>query len=376
MKHRARTRYLFDRVSVATLLGAHPAVAAKLANAADRDTLPSQAFAGFDTNPRQLYRVFAAAPVYPWLAQLVDSLESCIRAGWYWNRVKTSDRQQFRGVLAELHVAEHFLLRGVLEIEREPFAGGDLRVVVDDEEVLVEVTAPIELAGLNDFFETVRDVLKHLDEPYDFRGCVALEQLDTFGEDGRLVYLNPITLAKQLPQAGVVAEIAADTAERIGAGEPFRITQDVPELNLRVVADFADISRSAEAPAREIMLSLPTLSGYAPEALFNNILRKTRKKAREQQAGAGGARSPRLLVVDLSTGEIASELRNAGYRARFERMFSERLGSLVGGEYDGVALVEPRGWGEGLVLLQLLFEDQVMDRDLVERLFETSVTAT
>jgi hypothetical protein len=69
-------------------------------------------------------------------------------------------------------------------------------------------------------------------------------------------------------------------------------------------------------------------------------------------------------------------LRNAGYRARFERMFRERLGALGGSEYDGIALVEPRGWGEGLTLVQLLFEDQAMGRGLAERLFESSVTAT
>jgi hypothetical protein len=117
------------------------------------------------------------------------------------------------------------------------------------------------------------------------------------------------------------------------------------------------------------------LSGYAPEAIFDNILGKVRRKAKRRQAGDIDGDVFRLLVVDVSSGEVPSELRNAAYRARFERMFRERLGPLIGTDYDGIALVEPRGWGKELNLYQLLFEDTRLTHAVAGQLFEIAPAA-
>lgn len=373
----SRTRYLFPEAAVTARLATLPAIARKLRNAAERDTLPSTAFPGYATNPRQLYRVLAGAPVYPWLDRLLGSLEFCMEHGWYSSRIMTSDRQQFRGAIGEAHVAEHFLLRGG-ELEPEPESAdgrADLRVILDGVEAIVEVVAPIEWGALNDFFETVGDALKNLDESYDFRGRVGMTQLDTFGVDGELLYLNPIVLAKQLAGTTIVQDIAVETAAMLSAGEPFQIERAVPDLNVRVTADFTEVERATTEPARMITFDLPGLSGYAPEAVFGSILGKVRKKAQQRQAGDAHIDALRLLVVDISTGEVAAEFRQDWYRAEFERMFRARLGALVGVDYDGIALVEPRGWGEQLILHQLLHEDERLTRAAAEQLFELAPTA-
>lgn len=321
--------------------------------------------------------MLAAAPVYPWLDRLLDSLEFCIERGWYSKRIMTSDRQQFRGAIGEPHIAEHFLLRDA-EIEPEPESTGgraDLRVIIGGVEAIVEVVAPIEWAALSDFSGTVGDALKNLDAPYDFCGRVALRQLNRFSTAGQLLHLNPIVLAKQLAGTTVVQDVAADTAATLAAGEPFWIDRPVPELNLRVTADFADIERSTHGPVREIALELPGLSGYPPEAVFDNILAKVRKKARLRQAGDSDTDALRLLVVDVSTGEVSAELRHDWYRERFERMFHKRLGPLVGTDYDGIALVEPRAWGEQLILHHLLHEQNRLTRAMAGRLFEVAPVA-
>ncbi len=171
-----RTRYLSPEAAVAGRLAALPLIAGKLKNAAERDSRPSAAYSGYATNPRQLYRVLAGAPVYPWLDLLLESLDYCIEHGWYANKIMTADRQNFRGVIAELHVAEHFLLRGG-DLEPEPerrAARADLQLVIARVELIIEVVAPIKLAALSAFFETMSDTLKNMDEPYDFRGRVAL----------------------------------------------------------------------------------------------------------------------------------------------------------------------------------------------------------
>ncbi len=364
------TRYLFPEAAVADRLAALPSIAGKLKNAAECGSRPSAVYSGYATNPQQLYRVLAGAPVYPWLDLLLESLEYCIKHGWYANKIMTSDRQNFRGVIAELHVAEHFLLRGG-DLEPEPERGAaraDLRLVIEGVELIIEVVAPIELAPLSDFFETMGDTLKNLDEPYDFRGRVALRQLETFSADGQLLHLNPIVLAKQLFETSLVQDFAAETAAMMAAGDPFRIDRPVPELNLCVTADFPDVDRSPGGPVREIALDLPGLSGYAPEAVFDNILGKVRKKARRRQAG--DIDMLRLLVVDVSTGEVSSELGHAWYRPWFQQMFRDRLGPHVGVDYDGIALVEPRAWGAELILHELLFEDERLTRAVADKLFD------
>jgi hypothetical protein len=367
-----RTRYLFDTVAVAERLRALPAVREKL-RVADDETQESTAFPGHATNPRQLYRVLAAAAVYPWLEKLLDSLEFALRRDWWYRRILSSDRQQFRGAIAELHAAEHFLLRG-FDLRPEPEVGegrADLHVGAGDLETIVEVVAPIELKALNDFFDTCRDVGKHLDVPYDYCGRIAMGQLDTFSESGELLHLNPIVLARQLTQTTAVNSFAAQVAGGLVAGQPFQVDQLVPDLNVRLVAEFADITPAKySAPTREIALSLPGLSGYAPEAIVDNILGKVNDKARGRQAGEYEAGGPgRLLIADLSTGEVSSEWQNAWYRRRFERMAQERLGPLVGPAYDAIALVEPLRWGEQLSVYRLLYDDERLTADELERLF-------
>jgi hypothetical protein len=285
----------------------------------------------------------------------------------------TSDRQQFRGAIAELHVAEHFLLRD-FALEPEPAVGdgrADLHIATDERKAIVEIIAPIELKALNDFFEMCGDVAKHLDVAYDYRGRVEMSQLETFDESGELLHVNPIVLAKQLAQMNAVNDFAAAFAEQLVGGNAFTIDTPVVELNIRLVADFGDITPSAfGAPAREIALALPGLSGYAPEAIFDNILRKLSNKGRGRQAGEHEAGGPlRVLIADLSTAEVSSEWQNAGYRSRFERMAEERLGPLVGPDYDAVALVEPRGWGEQLCVYRLLYEDERLAAADIEELF-------
>lgn len=320
MAESRKNRYLFDTAAAADRLDRLPAVADRL-SVADDETQKSSAFPGHATNPRQLYRILAGAPVYPWLDKLLNSLEVALSRGWWSRHILSSDRQQFRGAIAELHAGEHFLLRG-FELDPEPEIGkgrADLHVITGELKAIVEVVAPIELKALNDFFDTCADVAKNVDIPYDYRGRIGMGQMAMFSESGILLHLNPIDLAKQLSQATAVDEFAAEVAEHLVTGQPFQVDQRLPELNISLVADFTDVAPSKYGgPAREIALHLPGLSGYAPEANFDNILRKVSRKATGRQAGehqAGGPR--RLLIADLSTGEVSSEWRHDAYRSRF-----------------------------------------------------------
>lgn len=51
-------------------------------------------------------------------------------------------------------------------------------------------------------------------------------------------------------------------------------------------------------------------------------------------------------------------------------MFRERLAPLVGVDYDAIALVEPRTWGQQLARHHLLFADDRLTRAAAARLFE------
>jgi hypothetical protein len=321
--------------------------------------------------------VLAAAPSYSWLDGLLNSLEFCIKRGWWSRGILSSDRQQFHGATSELQVAEHFLLSGA-EIEPQPKRAtglADLRVVLGDVEAIVEMVAPIEWPALNSVFSAVGDALKNLDAPYDFCGDVTLRQLDRFDADGLLLRLNPIVLEKQLAHSTIAQDIVAETAARLIAGKPFQRDSPVSELNLRVSVDFPDVERSQNGPARSVTFQGPTRSGYPPEAVFDHILDKVRKKAQQQQAGDASTGATRLLVVDISTSEISNELPCDWYRERFAQMFQTRLEPLVGIDYDGIALVEPRAWGEQVILHNLIYDDERLKRATAERFFALAPAA-
>lgn len=165
----------------------------------------------------------------------------------------------------------------------------------------------------------MRGALKHLDAPYDFSGRVELRQLERMDATGGLVYLTPSLLARELERTSAIHELAADTAEALAVGEPFRFERPLPELNLRAIVDFPDVERSTDGPAREITLEPPGLTGYAPEAVFDNVFAKVRKKPQKRQAGDTGAEAVRLLPrrpVD-ERGRQRTLLRGvpAGFRA-------------------------------------------------------------
>ncbi|MGH9892034.1 MAG: hypothetical protein ACREA0_08645, partial [bacterium] len=331
--------FLFDPLGIMGLLEGLPTL---------RDALPdprregeqSEAFPNARKTRRQIYRILSNVH-YPHLAALLRSLDFCIRSGFEQpTLLRTRAHSAFLSALSELHVAEHFLLRNfdIEGVAGESASGREPEFVVsnDDMTIAVEVYCPREWEGLAELTEALIEGLKNLDLAFDYRFAINVEQLDRFDQAQKLVRLHPAELARLLDgesRQRIFVSLMEEVVARLQRpGGVLRVVREQSEVNLRIAIELKNVQRSRSAlPARVGTLSGPSLSGYAPEAMFDRLVaRRVRTKARKGQAPGSGLAPLSLLVVDLSHSELTSQLAHPMYRSAFEQSLRQRLeGTLL-----------------------------------------------
>jgi hypothetical protein len=357
-----RAAYLFDPAQFAQTLASLSNLGNAVGDVASEGS-PSQAYAGMRKSERQLHRVLANTH-YEHLRALLQSLNYCIEHGFVPPRLlSTRDRGQFQSALSELRVAEHLLLRefevsGLDELKgSEPVP--ELVATRNGVHVAVEVYRPVEWEGLTALDAELRDKLKNLDAAFDFSLVLRIDWLRESTTPP-----HPAELAAALDTATrdqIVDSLVHWLNSRLAAGYTqggFAVARD--ELNLQAAIELrhAGPSRSTR-PDRVIAEGGPTLSGYAPDAMFDRLVRgRVVKKLSAGQAARPGVAEYSLLVVDLGGSEITSELFVPFYRESFGRSLERLLGSGLRG-YDLVAICESGEWGKQLPWHFLIREDSV-----------------
>jgi len=372
----SRPSFLFDPVEVAKLLDGLPHLRTAIPDPA-QEGVESVAFAGMRKSERQLYRVLSNIH-YGHLESLLRSLDFCIGRGFTQPTIlRTRARGAFAPALSELHAAEHLLRHG-FEVEALDLQKGSDPVpeLVARKGALafaVEVYAPLEWEGLNELTDELSSGVKNLDLPLDYRFEARVEQLRQFDAAHRLLSIHPGELARALDgqmREGIVAPLLDEVERRLEAGErEVRVAHEEGELNIRVRVEVEEVEESRERlPARWGVVSLPGLSGYAPEGMFDRLVHcRVRRKAAKGQAPRSGLAPISLLVVDLAHAELTSELAHQGYRTSFEQTLRERLGAGLLG-HDLIAFCASRSSGGEMQLHFLMSEDGV-DPAAAEALF-------
>jgi hypothetical protein len=348
--------FLFDPDEVATRLGSLPHLAAALGDP-HLEGESASAFAQARKCVREIYRVLGNAH-YQNLDELLHTLESCLENGFSQPTIlRTRARKSFDESLAELHAAEHFLLREY-EVKGQDTAKAshsvpDFIARGHGIEVAVEVYCPRAWEGLADFFDDFKDVLKNLDLPYDYEFEVHVEQLRHFADDGRLLILHPGELAEALTpkvREEIIIDLVGDLTTKLGCAKSrLRVEHERHELNIRIWIALESIEQSRERlPIRSGVISGPSITGYAPEGMFDRLVEKNvRGKARKGQAVGHAPLS--LLLVDLSYSELTRELVSPYYRAKFSEIVGKRLGQGLDG-YDMIAFCNAPAWHRELQL--------------------------
>lgn len=359
--------FLFDPAKTAKLLAGFPHLRVTLADPA-QEGKPSGGFPQARKSEREIYRVLSNVH-YPHLEALLRSLDFCIERGFTQpTLLRTRARTAFIPALSELHVAEHFLLRG-FEVEGlDQHKGSDpvpeLVARRDGLALAVEVYCPREWEGLAELMDELKDAVKNLDLPFDYEFAVRADQLERFDAQQRLVHIHPGILARAL-DAGTRERIVGPLVEELTArleedAQDMRVETDERELNIKVTIEVTGVeARRFHLPARSGVISPPGLSGHAPERMFDRLVhRRVRAKAAKGQAPGSGLAPLSLLIVDLVHSELTSELVHPTYRADFEQTLQDRLrAGLLG--YDLVAFCESHTWGRELRLHFLMQRDGV-----------------
>lgn len=245
----------------------------------------------------------------------------------------------------------------------------DLLLAEDGRQIAVEVYLPQVWEGLAEYRDDLTDAAKNLDVPFDYEFEVRIEQLHEFRGE-KLLFLQPSDLARGLGDPArrrfLLGSLIAELAEQLHPAGEISEERIDEGLNIRTTLAFRNIKESSgHLPARFGLTSGPPLSGYRPEWFFRRIVERAMSKAARQQAVALGA-DIAILLIDLSSSELASELRHPTYRRTFEAVLGNAIrGGLAG--YDVVALCEARDWSKGFITHFVAYEDSV-DEDSIHRM--------
>jgi hypothetical protein len=367
--------FLFDPIAASNRLASLPYLRQAVSDPQGEGE-PSGVFSTARKSQREIYRVLGNIH-YRHLDQLLETLDRCLEYGFAQPTIlRTRARKPFSEALAELHVAEHFLLREFAIVGTDAIKGQE---AVPDFiasgyglELAVEVYCPRVWEGLAYLLDDLKDLLKNLDLPYEYEFAARAEQLMHFN-GGRLIQLHPNELSDLLTppvREQLRCELVAELTRGLGGSGPqLAIERERTDLNLTLSVELTSVAASAgPVPSRYGTLVGPGITGYAPEGIFDHLVnRKVREKARKRQAVEHRSRSLSLLVVDLSHSELLRELGYPLYCRLFAEILDRRLGSGLEG-YDLIAFCDTPGWHRELRLHFLMREKRVAP-DVARMLF-------
>lgn len=350
-----------------------------------RDLIDDPAEAGIQASgfpkarktPLQIYRILSNNH-YDRLQRLLESLDFCTSRDYLPPKlVKRPDRARFDSDLAEARLAEHLLRKSFTIQDLEATKGSspvpDFLAHRNDLELAVEVYAPRTRLGIDLLMDELKDPVKNLDEPIDFKFDIAVDQLSRADAEQNPLWLHPTILGRGLEQ-----DVRAETLERImrdlevqldSNPDSAGVQADIAELNIGIRVELTDIrAADGDLPDRFGWIHDPPLSGYAPEGIFTNLVkRRVSAKLRKGQAPKSGLAPLSLLGMDMAhCSDLTTELSHEGYRSEFKTTLEKHLPNLHG--YDFVVVYEPNR-DRGLTAHFLISADTV-ETDAQQELFK------
>lgn len=326
--------YIFDPANVAKTLGLYPSLRQRLPDPADegREAVNFKA----RKTGRQIYRILVNQH-YSHLVQLLETLEYCLTNGYEQPKLlRTSVRQDYGSALAELFVADFFIRRGFkarsLEQGKGSMSVPDILVDLGSLSLSVEVYSPRDWGGMEDFVDELRLGILHLDVPWDFHFEITIQAMNKFNEEGRLLRFDPwqFSEATDTPEERlekIVPLLSKIELSLTGASKSIAVTMPYESENVLVEVNLDQIQKSSHRlPARYGGGLDPTLTGYAPEAMFDQLVqRRVLKKIHKKQVQALANKGIGVLFVDLSRLGYSSEFEHSWYLNKFRESVEKHL---------------------------------------------------
>ena len=347
---------LFSPPGVADVLGELPALAETLKPPVDEGE-PSAAFpSALRKTNREIYR-FLANTHYEHLADALGLFEKVFAAGCVFpDLVRTTSRQQFMSVTAEVLAAEHFLNRGymVSPIPRTGERGADIHVVGHNLDAAIEIYSPREWMAVDAWTDALKDVINSADIAANYVARADTRIRLTTPPDR---FYSPWEIAEvlRLTQREVLANIRRGAYRAMERLRPWEWTYDHRQSALETTFSLSDVSPSSpDGPVRFGSVSAPGPSGYSPSGVFRTIVERAVKKSKRRQTATSVAPT-RALLVNLMHTHVADDLLHPAHH----REATEALGDLDPREH-GLDLIAfyVRAKPEGIRLVFSVYENE------------------
>ncbi len=291
---------------------------------------------------REIYRVLGGP--YQHLQELLPAFETCLANDFEPKGLFKPAASEFYSTLSTVFAARWFLERGYAVTNCDTVRGQerifDFIAGNSANNFLVEVYSPRSWEGFHDFNEELRLALLHLDCPYDFSYRVNINVAEPDFERG-ILHFDPwgFSEAMETPERrfAIIGKIRKSVLDKLGTDAPsFTFDTDVTakrtttRINIRVDDINQDLGRLPD----RLGAGCYSLNGYAPERMFDQILRRkvvSRKLQRTQLPYEKPKDGVRVLLVDVTRLTfLTDEAQCPAYRESFlnsiERHLLERIG--------------------------------------------------
>lgn len=360
--------YLFNPQEIIQALADYGSLKKKLKNP-EKEGIKSKSFSSLRKTQREIYRILTNLH-YKHLKNLLSNLDFCISRGWKNPRLlQTRSEFEFDSLVSELLVATHFAKSGYNISSFDHSKGKnivpDLLASTDSVSLVMEVYSPRDWDGLEYYFEDLRLSILHLDLPYDFNFKLKSELVRYFDNNGMLLRFDPWDFSEVYSNKTVRSQrVGIIVSEIINSfkSNHKQIQYDVKELNHNILVKFSidEISSYKGNHERHGVILRPTLTGYSPEGMFLNLVRKRlNSKIAKRQTHSIDDCQHRVLFVDVSNLGYITEFKNSYYQKNFAKSLVDNLDKIEN-YIDAIIFFQPNLTKYSTIDILIVFKQESM----------------
>jgi len=328
--------YIYKPQDVEGVLKRYPSIYKKLGSPSQEGQI-SVGFPQCRKTGREIYRILSNQH-YPHLVELLKALDYCIANGWVQPALlRTQGRKEFDSSVSELFIAEFFLKRGFkvrgFEEDKKQKSIPDMLVTSEKESISVEVYCPRDWNGLEYFLEELMLGILHLDIPWDFSLEINMRLMHCFDSMGNILWFDPWkfsdafdTPAKRWTKIG---SILSQVETAITDHRTPKIIECLRDENLNILVEARENQArksQGQMPNRRIFLHPPSITGYAPEGMFDQLVkRRVLKKIQKGQTQSLPGNNIKALCVDISKLGYRDEFFHPYYLQSFGKSIENHL---------------------------------------------------
>ena len=294
------------------------------------------AYSNFRKTSKQIYRILSNQH-YPHLRNLLREIEFSLSKGIEQPKIiRTNSPKDFHSSISELLLANFFAKNGFHVSSFDGRKGNspvpDIHLSHGELSVIAEVYSPLNWDGFGLFFDELNYELKNLDSPFDFDYQISYELIKHLDSNFNLLMFDPWRFSDsfRLPSERLsyifplLEKVQFRMENSLQSG--FKESISVESCNTVINIELKKIKKSKNDVLNRSGVLLSSLSGYAPEGMFRNLIKRgVKEKDKKNQVGSILGNHYRVLIVDVSGLGYLSSFENEFYLEAFDKALLEEF---------------------------------------------------